>query len=277
MINCKGKIIDFTSPKIMGILNITPDSFFDGGKYMDDKKDLKHVDKMIEEGVDIIDIGAISTRPGATWLNEKEELSRLIPVLQKIRKKYPQLVISIDTFRGSIAKAAIEEGADIINDIFAGTYDGDMVNVISYYKVPYIIMHMQGTPQDMQKAPQYKNIIKELLIFFGERIETLKKAGIPDIIIDPGIGFGKTLAHNYTLIHNLEIFTHLGCPILLGVSRKSLIYKALDITPKEALNGTTVLHTVALNKGVHILRVHDVKEAVEARKICELINNNVLH
>ncbi len=275
MINCRGKIIEFERPIIMGILNMTPDSFYDGGKYQSTEKALKKAESLLSDGADIIDIGAVSTRPQADEVSPEEELERLLPVLKSIRKYFPDSILSVDTFRGSIAKAALDEGADIINDVYAGQYDHTMIPVISEYKAPYIIMHMQGTPATMQKDPQYEHVVKSILFFLSERIAVLKQAGIADIIIDPGFGFGKTQRHNFEILAKLEYFTTLDFPVLVGLSRKSMIYKSLDIHPQDALNGTTVLNTIALEKGAAILRVHDVKEANELVKLHALYRESL--
>lgn len=267
-----GELLDLSKPRVMGILNITPDSFYDGGKYSTLKDILLHTEKMLSEGTDIIDIGAISTKPGAIEISEEKEMERLIPVLKEIRKQFPKTIISIDTFRHGIAERAIESGAHIINDISGGTFDNKMFETIAHLKVPYILMHIQGTPQTMQIAPSYHNITHEIISYFAEKIMHLKNLGVADIIIDPGFGFGKTIAHNYEIMKHLEDFKLLEMPILMGVSRKSMIYKLLNISPNEALNGTTTLHSIALLKGANILRVHDVKEAVEVVKIMEMMN-----
>jgi len=271
MLNCRGKIIDLDTPKVMGILNLTEDSFYDGGKYPDKISVLKQAEKMLSEGADFIDIGAQSTRPGARYISGNEEWTRLSVTLSEIRSTFPKAILSVDTFRADVARKAIEEGVDIINDISSGDFDEAMFSVIAHYKVPYIMMHIKGTPENMQINPIYEDVVKEILYFFSVRIEKLKLMGVSDIIIDPGIGFGKTVAHNYEIIKNLDFFTLTGYPILIGLSRKSLINKVLNISPKEALNGTAVLNTIALQKGVKILRVHDVKEAVEAVKLMRYI------
>ena len=273
-INCKGQLIDLTVPKVMGILNITPDSFFDGGKYGNLDDILSHTEKMISEGATFIDIGAYSSRPGAKHISEEQELKRIIPVVAAIQKSFPEALISIDTFRSKVAKACMEKGADIINDISAGKMDSEMFSTIAELQVPYIIMHMKGTPQTMQLNPTYENITTEVMKYFAEKIFELRKLGVNDIITDVGFGFGKTIDHNYKLLANLELFKSLGVPTLVGVSRKSMIYKLFDTSSKEALNGTTAVNTVALMKGASILRVHDVKEAVEAIKITQKIKAN---
>ncbi len=262
-INCKGELLDLTIPKIMGILNLTPDSFYDGGKYSDEITILSQVEKMSHEGVNIIDIGGYSSRPNATHISEKEEINRVLPILKNIVKHFPNLIISIDTFRSEIAKICISEGASMINDISAGNLDSKMFETIALLQVPYIITHMKGTPQNMQENPTYQNITKEIILYFSKKIYQLNQLGVNDIIIDVGFGFGKTIAHNFELLHRLDLLKNLDCPILTGLSRKSMIYKTLNCSPQEALNGTTVLHTIALQKGSNLLRVHDVKEAKE--------------
>ncbi|MDD3877021.1 MAG: dihydropteroate synthase [Bacteroidales bacterium] len=273
MINCRGKLIDLSTPKVMGILNLSHDSFYKGNAFPNQDLALKHAYNMICDGADFIDIGAASSRPGAKENSEKDELKKLLPVLKAIRKESPSTLISIDTFRSKIAEACIEEGADIINDIYAGSYDEKMYDIIAHYKVPYIIMHMKGTPENMQSNPSYSNVINEILKFFSIKIQTLKLLGISDIIIDPGIGFGKSIAHNFEILKKLEYFTSLEYPVLLGLSRKSFIYKTLDNTPSEAMNGTTAMHALALTKNVNVLRVHDVKEAKEVIELYKEYNN----
>jgi dihydropteroate synthase len=271
-INCNGKLVDLTSPKVMGILNITPDSFFDGGKYNNESAIISQVDKMLVEGATFIDIGAYSSRPGAKHISEEEELERILPVVKMLVKEFPEILISIDTFRSNIANKCIESGACIINDISAGSMDTTMFKTISKLQVPYIIMHMQGTPQNMQANPIYKNVITDILYYFSEKIYELRALGVNDIIADVGFGFGKTIEQNYTLLKNLDLFQNLEIPTLTGISRKSMLYKPLKIVPEEALNATTVANTIALLKGTHILRVHDVKEAVETIEIVKLLN-----
>ena len=271
-INCKGKLIDLSSPKVMGILNITPDSFYDGGKYSNDTTILKHVELMLNAGATFIDLGAYSSRPGANHVSEKEELNRVLPVLDLVLKSFPETLISIDTFRSNIAKQTIEAGAALINDISAGKLDENMMPTVAELHVPYIMMHMKSTPQTMQQNTQYENLVKEVLFYFSERIALAKSLGIVDLIIDPGFGFAKTLEQNYELLNNLELFKMIETPLLVGVSRKSMIYKKLKTTANEALNGTTVLNTIALQKGASILRVHDVKEAMETIKLVESLS-----
>ena len=272
-INCNGTLIDLSSPKVMGILNITPDSFFDGGSYKNDKAIISKVEKMLIEGATFIDIGAYSSRPGAKHISEQEELERILPVVKMLVKEFPEILISIDTFRSIIAKKCIENGACIVNDISAGSMDTRMFETIAKLQVPYIIMHIQGTPQNMQVNPAYKNVVTDILYYFSEKIYELRALGVNDIIADVGFGFGKTIDQNYTLLKNLELFKNLEIPTLAGLSRKSMLYKPLGITPEKALNATTAANTIALLKGTTILRVHDVKEAVETIKIVELLNN----
>lgn len=264
--------MDFKRPKIMGILNISKDSFFDGGKYSNIENALKQTEKMLSEGADIIDIGSFSTRPGASLVSIKEERGILIPILSSLIDKFPKTLFSIDTFQSEIAKEALSIGASMINDISGGTYDSKMMEVISEHQVPYCIMHIQGKPLDMQIKPLYKNVVIEVLKYFSDRLEKAHSYGINNIIIDPGFGFGKTINHNYELFKNLSLFKQINCPILIGVSRKSMIYKTLGTTPEFSLNGTSILHTYALLKGANILRVHDVKEAKECLLMCELMH-----
>lgn len=267
-INCKGTLVDLITPKVMGILNVTPDSFFDGGKYKDESGLLRQAEKLLTEGATFIDLGAYSSKPNAEFVSEDEELQRAVPVVELILKHFPEAIISIDTFRAKVAAACIESGAAIINDIAAGLLDDAMIPTVGKYKVPYIMMHMRGTPQTMTTLTHYDDIIGEMLKYFSERIDTAHKHGIDDIIIDPGFGFAKTLDQNYEVMNKLELFSTItGLPLLSGISRKSMIYKLLGTSPQEALNGTTVLNTVSLMKGAKILRVHDVKEAIETVKL----------
>jgi dihydropteroate synthase len=268
-----GKLIDLSSPLVMGILNITPDSFYDGGKFNTVSLALERTKEMIEQGAAIIDIGACSTRPGAKLPDCKEELVRLLPVVEIIKKKFPDVMLSIDTFRSEIAAEIVENfGACIINDISAGSFDKKMFETIAKYNVPYIIMHMQGTPQTMQTNPVYKNVTKEVIRYLSEKVYHLHSMGVSDVIVDPGFGFGKSIDHNYELFNHLDAFRFLELPLLVGVSRKSMIYKLLDKTPVESLNGTTILNTLALQAGANILRVHDVGAAVEAITILKKLN-----
>ncbi|WP_299796597.1 dihydropteroate synthase [uncultured Maribacter sp.] len=271
-INCNGKLLSLDQPKVMGILNITPDSFFDGGKYKDEKSILNQVEKMLNEGATFIDVGAYSSRPGALEVDEATELKRIVPIISLILKNFPDTILSIDTFRSSVAKECIENGAAIINDISAGLQDDKMLATVAKLHVPYIMMHMRGTPQTMQQQTYYKDILKEVLSFFSERLVAAKALGIKDIIIDPGFGFAKNLEQNYELLNHMEVMNIIEHPILAGISRKSMIYKTLDTTVEQALNGTTALHMVCLQKGAKILRVHDVKEAMECVKLYEQLN-----
>jgi dihydropteroate synthase len=272
-INCKGTLIDLSSPKVMGILNVTPNSFFDGGKHSDEKAILIQVEKMLSEGATFIDIGGYSSKPSAEFVSEEEELQRLLPVVQNVGKEFPEAIISIDTFRSKVAKETIENGAAIINDISAGNLDDTMLETVSQLKVPYIMMHMKGTPQTMQSLTQYENIAKEMMFYFSERVSKARSLGISDLILDPGFGFAKTLEQNFEVLSKLELFQMLELPILAGVSRKSMVYKTLETSAEFALNGTTSLNTIALLKGAKILRVHDVKEAVECVKLYNKLNH----
>ena len=272
-INCKAQLIDLSTPKVMGILNVTPNSFFDGGKYKNENEILSQVEKMITEGASFIDIGAYSSKPNAEFVSEEEEISRLLPSIDLILKHFPETILSIDTFRSEVAKASIESGAGIINDISAGLLDDKMLAVIGKYNVPYIMMHMRGTPQNMQKLTDYDDIVKEMLLYFSERIAKARSFGINDLIIDPGFGFAKTMDQNYEVFKKMELFRMLELPLLVGISRKSMIYKTLNTSIEEALNGTTILNTIALTKGAKILRVHDVKEAIQCVTLYNKINS----
>ena len=266
-INCKGTLIDLSSPKVMGILNITPDSFFDGGKYKNDTDILVHVKKMLVDGATFIDVGAYSSKPGAIKISEDQEIKRILPVIDLLIREFPDIIISVDTFRSKVAELSINAGAAIINDISGGNMDENMFKTVAKLQVPYIIMHMLGTPQNMQKNPIYTDITHELISFFSDKIFKLHQLKLNDIIIDVGFGFGKTIDHNFELLKNLSLFKNLDTPVLVGISRKSMLYKTLDISAQEALNATTSANTIALLNGANILRVHDVKEAVEAIKI----------
>ncbi len=270
-LNCGGKIINLSSPVAMGIINLTPDSFYDGGRYKHPLDAIKLAEKMLHEGAQILDMGAASSRPGAGIMDPGMEQERLLPALKAVLKQFPGAIISIDTYNSSTARVAVDAGACMINDISAGSIDKEMFETMAELAVPYVMMHMQGTPSNMQENPQYNDIAKEVTAFFSKRIATLKESGLHDIIIDPGFGFGKTLEHNYQLLDKLDFLGIAGLPILVGFSRKSMINKVLGTTPSEALNGTTVLNTIALKKGADILRVHDVKAAVEAIKIVEFL------
>ncbi|MFL1011365.1 dihydropteroate synthase [Flavisericum labens] len=271
-INCKGRLIDLSDPKVMGVLNITPDSFYDGGKHKNENDILKHVERMLGEGATFIDVGAYSSRPNADHVDEKTELKRLLPIIDVILKEFPEALLSIDTFRSEVAQKCVEAGTAMINDISAGKLDDNMLPAIAHLKVPYIMMHMRGTPQTMQQQIDYNNLTKDILSYFSERIAAAKALGIIDVIVDPGFGFAKTTAQNFELLNKLELFEIAEKPVLVGVSRKSMIYKTLETSAKEALNGTSVLNTVALQKGASILRVHDVKEAVECIKLVKSLS-----
>lgn len=268
-ISCKGKLIDLTTPKIMGILNLTPDSFYDGGFHNNLDAALKQTERMLHEGATFIDVGGASSKPGVSEITLNEELSRVLPVIEKIHLTFPEAIVSIDTYRSEVAKQAVQAGATMVNDISGGTLDSKMLKTVGALGVPYVAMHMQGTPQNMQKNPTYEDVLVTLRHFFSTKIAAAHKAGIHDIILDPGFGFGKTLEHNYAILNHLKSLQIEGTPILIGVSRKSMIYKLLHIDVADALNGTTVLNTVALQHGAQILRVHDVKEAQQAVQLLE--------
>jgi dihydropteroate synthase len=271
-LNCQGKLIEFDKPIIMGIINTTPDSFFEGSRNQSSTQLLNQVEKFINEGVDIVDIGGYSSRPGANEVTENDEIKRVLPAVKNIREKYPNLLISIDTFRPTVAKTALENGTNIINDISGGQFDETIYKIASDFSAPYIMMHMRGTPQNMQCKTEYDNLMKDLIYYFSDRIQLAQKLGLKDIIIDPGLGFGKTLDQNYEIIKHLDLFKVLEKPILIGASRKSMLYKLLSTSANEALNATTAINTISLMNGAHILRVHDVKEAVELKKIYRKIN-----
>lgn len=267
-LNLRGKLYSLCEPKIMGILNVTPDSFYAESRTSDEEHIAARVQQLMDDGADMIDIGGYSSRPGADDVSPEEEMNRLRRGLRVVRRLYPEVPISVDTFRADVARMCVEEeGADIINDISGGMMDRQMFRIVARLGVPYILMHMQGTPDTMQQAPHYDNLRREVMLYFAERIDRLCQMGAKDIIVDPGFGFGKTLEHNYELFHHLDDFNLFNLPLLVGISRKSMIYKLLGGTPQTSLNGTTVLNTIALMKGAHILRVHDVKEAVEAKRI----------
>ena len=268
-INCKGHLIDLSIPRIMGILNVTPDSFYDGGKFRSDTTIVKQVEKMLSEGATFIDIGAYSSRPNADHISEEEELSRLIPIIQLLIKEFPEILLSVDTFRSRIASEGISAGASLINDISGGDIDRDMFETIARLQVPYIIMHMVGTPQNMQQHVNYDDLVKDMIHYFSKKIFKLRQLGVNDLIIDPGFGFSKTLDQNYELLQKMDLFSTLRLPILAGLSRKSMLYKLLDTDVSNALNATTAVNSIALGKGAGILRVHDVKEARETIMIFE--------
>ena len=263
---------DLDKPVIMGILNITPDSFFDGSKYVQKEKWLGRVASMLEDGASIIDIGGASTRPGAAEISPEEEWERIAPVLESLNDTFPGTCISVDTFNSYVAEQSLKAGASMINDISGGTFDENMQELIGKYNIPFVIMHIQGKPENMQKDPRYDDVVEEIYKFFEARIDTLKKKGAEKLILDPGFGFGKTVAHNYQLLKSLSQYLDLGYPLMAGLSRKSMINKVLGIKPEDALNGTTVLNTLALQQGVKILRVHDVKEASEIIKLWEQVS-----
>ncbi|MDP2386176.1 MAG: dihydropteroate synthase [Bacteroidota bacterium] len=267
VLKANGKILNISTPVVMGIVNVTPDSFFKGSVHKGNHEVLKAVEKMITDGASIIDIGAESSRPGAKPIGIDMELQRLLPVLKLIRNTFPEIFISVDTYRSEVALAVSEIGADMINDISAGELDRKMFKTVAETKLPYCMMHMQGAPENMQKEPKYKNVVKEVRNYLKQKMETAQEAGIKQIIIDPGFGFGKTLEHNYELLNSLESFQKLKAPILVGVSRKGMIQKIIAQSAEDSLNGTSVVNTIALMKGASILRVHDVKEAMEAVKI----------
>lgn len=266
-LNCKGKLLVIENPLVMGIINTTPDSFYQGSRFIQNKEILKQAEKMLKDGADILDVGGQSTRPGSEQINETEELKRVADAIESIGDNFPEAIISIDTYHAKVAAESVAAGASIVNDITGGNADAGMLNTVGQLNVPYICMHIKGEPQTMQKNPVYENVTKEVLDFFIHKITACKNAGINDIIIDPGFGFGKTFTHNFELLKNLTVFKMLEKPVLLGISRKSTIYKTLGITADEALNGTTVLNTIALINGANILRVHDVKEAKETVRL----------
>jgi len=272
-INCKGRLIDLSTPLVMGILNLTPDSFHDGGLYSGTDDILRHTEKMLSEGADIIDIGGMSSKPGSKIIAIEEELKRVIGPISEINKHFPDVILSIDTIHPRVAEEAVANGVSIVNDISAGTLDTDMLTTVARLRTPYIIMHMQGTPETMQAAPAYDNVVAEIIDYLAARVQACRIAGINDVIIDPGFGFGKTNEHNFQLLKGLSLFKMIGCPILAGLSRKSMITKTLGIKNADALNGTTVLNTIALLNGANILRVHDVKEAKEAIRLIKEVNS----
>lgn len=264
-----GKRLDLDSPKVMGILNLTPDSFFDKGKYSSIDAQLERVGQLLEEGAAIIDLGAVSTRPGAPEVTESEELSRLMPSLRAIRLRFPGCFLSVDTFHARVARKAVDQGADMINDVYGGRFDNEMFETIASLGVPYVLMHMKGTPDTMQENPDYQDVVAEIAYFFQQQTDKLRALGATQVLLDPGFGFGKTAAHNFEILDRLQEFESLGYPLAIGISRKSMIQKTLHVDALEALNGSTVLHTIALMKGAVMLRVHDVKEAVQAVKLVE--------
>jgi len=262
-INCKGNLIDLSTPKVMGVINLTPDSFYDGGKLTSEKEILLKANKMLQEGATFLDLGAYSSRPGAQFVSEKEEIHRLLPVIKILLNEFPETLLSIDTFRSNVANESIYAGASLINDISAGSLDDHMFKIIAQHQVPYVMMHMRGTPETMMQNTDYTDLTKEVIYYFSERIAKARSFGINDLIIDPGFGFSKTLDQNYELFNDLELFRYLNVPLLIGISRKSMIQKKIKTTAADSLNGTTALHAIAIQKDVSILRVHDVKEAFE--------------
>ena len=273
-INLNGNLMDLSTPKIMGILNVTPDSFYDGGMFDSNKKILDHVEKMLTDGADIIDVGGYSSRPGAKEVKLKDEIKRVVPTIELIKKEFNETTISVDTFRSEVALQAVNSGASIINDISGGDLDPNMFNCVAELNVPYIIMHMQGNPKNMQNNPLYENVIVEIIENLSKKVFKATEAGVIDVIIDPGFGFGKTIEHNYKILSELSFFKELDCPILVGLSRKSMIYSLLEEKPENVLNGTTCLNTVSILNGANILRVHDVKEAKEVIKLTNFLNKN---
>lgn len=262
-IQLSGKLITFDSPKVMGIVNLTPDSFFDGGQYLDEEKSLVRIDQLVREGVDILDMGAYSSRPGADDVTAEEEGKRLLPIIKKSKEIFPEIPISVDTFRADVAEKAIQSGADLINDISGGEMDKRMHEIIAKYQVPYIMMHMRGTPKTMQNLTDYEDLVGDIALWFGERVARLRSLGVKDIILDPGFGFSKTMDQNYELLERIDELHYFNLPLLGGISRKSMIYKKLHVEPADALTGTIALNTLLITKGVQIIRVHDVKEAKE--------------
>ena len=272
-LNVHGKIIDLSIPKVMGILNVTPDSFFDGNRYVSPSSILKQVEKMVTEGADFIDVGGYSSRPGASEISMEEELSRVLPVIELIHTNFPQSIISIDTFRSQVAFQAVKLGAGIVNDISAGEIDNKMIETVAAMKVPYLAMHMRGTPQTMSGLTQYENLLNEVTTYFYEKIKHFQDMGIKDVMIDPGFGFAKTVDQNFELLNQLESLRMIAKPIVVGLSRKAMIWRTLKTSADYALNGTTALHAIALLKGACILRVHDVKEAVETIKLITKVDS----
>ncbi|MDX1769293.1 MAG: dihydropteroate synthase [Arenibacter troitsensis] len=271
-INCKGNLLDLNTPKVMGIINITPDSFFDGGKYKGEAEIIAQVETMLANGASFIDIGAYSSRPGADHVDEREELARITPIVDLLIKQFPNIIISIDTFRSRVAEECLGLGAAIINDISAGDLDPKILEIVGKHRAPYIMMHMKGSPKTMQGMSHYENLLGEILFYFSEKVALARASGINDIIIDPGFGFAKTLEQNYEILKNFNLLHNIDLPILTGISRKSMIYRLLQTSPEHALNGSTALHMYALTQGTKILRVHDVKEAMECIQLFNAIN-----
>jgi dihydropteroate synthase len=270
-LNCKGQLLDLSHPTVMGILNVTPDSFFDGGKLADFSAVLKQAEQMLHDGASILDIGGASSRPGAVEVSASEEMQRVIPIIELLHQNFPEALLSVDTWRAAVARSAVDAGASLVNDISGGRLDAEMSDTVAQLGVPYVLMHMQGTPGDMQKSPQYENVVTEVLDFFIKKLELLRSMGVKDIVLDPGFGFGKSVEHNFALLKNVHVFQNvLNLPVLAGLSRKSMICKPLGVKPSDALNGTTALHMVALQQGANILRAHDVREAIEVIQLWEL-------
>lgn len=272
-LSCRGQLLDLTTPVVMGIINITDDSFYAESRSRHLQHIIEKAGEHLANGARILDLGAQSTRPGAVTVGAQEELDRLLPAIHGIINHYPEAIISVDTYYAAVAEKTVQAGAAIINDVSAGEMDPEMLATAGRLQVPYIAMHMQGTPATMQKDPQYDNVVREVLDYFIQKTAQCRAAGINDVILDPGFGFGKTIAHNYTLLRDLNLFHILECPLLVGVSRKSMIYRLLNTSPEAALNGTTVIHTLALQQGAHLLRVHDVKEAVETVKLLQYMHS----
>jgi dihydropteroate synthase len=271
-INCKGSLLDLSRPLVMGILNVTPDSFYDGGRHTDEAAALRQAEKMLREGATILDVGGASSRPGAADVSEAEELQRVVPIVESVARHFPDALLSVDTWRARVAEAALAAGAHIVNDISAGNLDPALHVTVARAGAPYVLMHMQGAPGTMQQAPHYEDVVTEILDFFIREVEKLRALGIRDIVLDPGFGFGKTIEHNYQILRNLHVFQNVtGLPVLAGVSRKSMIYKYLGITPAQSLPATSALHMVALQQGARILRAHDVREAVEVIRLWEML------
>lgn len=273
-LNCKGRLLCVEKPIVMGILNVTPDSFYSGSRVQDISAISAMAARMVAEGATILDIGGQSTRPGSVRIDSKEEAARVLPAIEAVRKLLPDIFISVDTFYAAVARDAVAAGADIVNDISAGSLDQAMISTVASLQVPYVLMHMKGTPQTMQQEAVYEDLAREVLDFLIQKTAVLHNEGIRDIIIDPGFGFGKTIAHNFSLLRNLSVFHVLEHPLLLGISRKSFIWKTLGIQPEEAVNGTTALHMTGLSAGAHILRVHDVKEAMETIRLYEALHHS---
>ncbi|MDX1365353.1 MAG: dihydropteroate synthase [Arenibacter latericius] len=273
-INCNGNLVDLSTPKVMGILNVTPDSFYDGGQYKNEGEILAQVEKMLNDGATFIDVGAYSSRPGAQDISTEQECQRIVPIVKLLKQTFPNILLSIDTFRSKVANECLNEGAALINDISAGTLDTEMMTTVAEHQVPYIMMHTKGNPRNMTQLTDYQDLLGEIMYYFSEKIHLARQAGINDVIIDPGFGFAKTLEQNYEIMHKMELFQHFNLPILTGISRKSMIYKLLNTTPAEALNGSTALNMYALSKKSNLLRVHDAKEAMECITIFNSINAN---